>query len=87
VPFTDDGSKNLRAYYEILSDYRFVSNEPATPTTFYAYHPLIPVDAKVFSEIAIDAGAYDFIDNNVNLRNPLAPYFGADEDVRKKKKI
>jgi hypothetical protein len=77
-------TKKLRVYYEILNPHRFVSIEPATPTTYYAYHPLTPTDSSAFDKIKLDAGAYQFIQQNINLNKPLFPYFG-ESDLSKKK--
>jgi len=71
-----DNSKYFRAYYEILKDYRVVSVEPATPTTFFGYHPLISLDMSAFDGINIDVNAYDFISDNIKLKKALAPYLG-----------
>jgi hypothetical protein len=75
LDLTNDNMKNLRVYYEILKDYRFVSVEPATPLTFYRYHPLIPTDMSAFNDIKLDIKAYDFIDNNIQPKESLSSYF------------
>jgi hypothetical protein len=69
-------AKNLRAYYEILSVHRFVSNEPATPSTFFGYHPLTPTNMSAFDDMNLDIGAYDFISDNIKPKKPLSPYYG-----------
>ncbi|MDD5347021.1 MAG: filamentous hemagglutinin N-terminal domain-containing protein [Candidatus Omnitrophica bacterium] len=68
--------RNLRNYYEILSLHRFVSNEPATPTNFFGYRPLTPMDMTGFDEMELDEGAYDFIEGNLKSKKSPAPYFG-----------
>jgi filamentous hemagglutinin family protein len=68
--------RNLRAYYEILNTHRFVSNEPATPSTFFGYRPLTPTNMAAFDEMNLDIGAYDFISDNIKTKKPLSPYYG-----------
>ncbi|MFA6217714.1 MAG: filamentous hemagglutinin N-terminal domain-containing protein [Candidatus Omnitrophota bacterium] len=68
--------KNSKPEYEILSLFRFVSNEPATPFNFFSYHPLTPSDYAAFDGINLDAGAYDFIEDNIKLKKSPSPYFG-----------
>ncbi|MFA5101209.1 MAG: hypothetical protein WC547_10030, partial [Candidatus Omnitrophota bacterium] len=63
-------------YYEILSLHRFVSNEPATPATFFRYHPLTPTNMAAFDDMTLDIGAYDFISDNIKPKKPLSPYYG-----------
>ncbi len=67
---------NFKPEYETLSLFRYVSNEPATPFSFFSYHPLTPADYAAFDGINLDAGAYDFIENNIKLKKSPAPYFG-----------
>ncbi len=67
---------NLRVYYELVKNYRVMSFEPATPTSFFAYHPLTPTDMSEFDSIALDADAYDFISNNIRSKKKVAPYYG-----------
>jgi filamentous hemagglutinin family protein len=67
-------SKTYRAYYEVLNAHRFVSVEPATPTTFFGYHPLTPMDMEAFNGMALDEGMYDFISDNIKPKKPLSPY-------------
>ncbi|HNQ50162.1 MAG TPA: filamentous hemagglutinin N-terminal domain-containing protein [Candidatus Omnitrophota bacterium] len=67
--------KNIRAYYEILNVYRFVSSEPATPT-FFSYRPLTPTNMAAFDDLDLDIGAYDFISDNIKTKKPLSPYYG-----------
>lgn len=84
VPSDGDGAfqgagalnPTLRAYYEIMKNYRVVSFEPATPTTFFGYHPLTPTDMSAFDGIVLDAGAYEFISDSIRMKKNLAPYFG-----------
>jgi hypothetical protein len=87
-PKADLGSnlRNLRAYYEILSNFRLVSNEPATPT-MYGYHPLVVADMSAFDSITLDANAYDFIQDNIDLKKSISPYLSENTQPEKKKKI
>ncbi|MBU4334621.1 MAG: hypothetical protein KKD07_09295, partial [Candidatus Omnitrophica bacterium] len=66
----------VRVYYELTENYRIASFEPATPATYYAYHPLTTTDSSAFDDITLDAGAYEFIDGNLNLKDKMSPYFG-----------
>jgi len=68
--------KELRVYYEILDPSQFLSFEPARYIGLYAYHPITETDDEAFDDIKLDAGAYEFIENNINLNQPLGPYFG-----------
>jgi len=77
--------KSFRAYYEILNPSQFYSFEPVTPIEF-AYHPLTPTDSSAFDGITLNIGAYRFIQNKINLKKPLAPYFGY-EGKKKKKRV
>ncbi|HOW43189.1 MAG TPA: filamentous hemagglutinin N-terminal domain-containing protein [Candidatus Omnitrophota bacterium] len=77
--------KEVLAYYEILNVYRLASFEPATPTTFFGYRPLTPTDTGAFDDLGLDAGAYEFISNNIRMNRPLSPYFVTEEDQKKKK--
>jgi hypothetical protein len=63
-------NKYLRAYYEILKMHRVVFSLPFTPTLLYFYHPLSLMDFSAFDGIALDIGAYDFIDGNLNFKDP-----------------
>jgi len=89
----DDGSRfgnqqYFRAYYELLDNYRVVFADPAQPTEYYAYHPLIPTDTAAFDNIALNADAYDFIVDRIHNKEKFAPYFGEEEkEDRKKKKF
>jgi len=76
--FIDD-QKYLIAYYEILKDHRVVATMPINPTTLYFYHPLTPTDFSAFDNIKLDINAYDFIDGNLNLKDPgsLSTYYGS----------
>jgi hypothetical protein len=67
-------NKNIRVYYEILSVYRFSSVEPATPNTFFSYHPLTPMNMGAFDSMSLDEGMYDFISSNIKPKKPLSPY-------------
>jgi filamentous hemagglutinin family protein len=68
--------KNLRAYYQLMRNFRLVFTDLAQPNQLYGYHPLTETDFSAFDAINLDAGAYDFIDNNINLKGPLSTYFG-----------
>jgi hypothetical protein len=72
----------FRAYYEILDPHRVVMYFPFKPTEYFAYHPLTATDSSAFDEIALDVGFYDFIAGRINLRQPLAPYFGEEEEEK-----
>jgi len=76
----------LRIFYENTDPYRFVSVDKATPLGVYAYHPLTPTDSSAFEDIVLDVGAYEFIENNINLKKTLPFYFGGEEEKKKKKK-
>ncbi|RKY42550.1 MAG: hypothetical protein DRP80_06655, partial [Candidatus Omnitrophota bacterium] len=78
--------RRFPVYYEILSPSQFLNFEPATPIGLYAYHPITETDSSAFDEITLDAGAYEFIQDNINLKKSLAPYFGTEEGEGKKKK-
>jgi filamentous hemagglutinin family protein len=88
TPPSDDGEEELayniqeglRAYYELLDRYRMTSMQPIVPTEYYAYHPVAPTDTTGFNDIQLDADAYEFIDGNLNPNNPLAPYFGEEDE-------
>ncbi len=71
-----------KAYWEILNPSRYVSVDPAT-RTFYQYHPLGETDDSAFTGINLDADAYEFIEENINLKKDLDPYFGWLEDQKK----
>jgi hypothetical protein len=60
--------------YETLHPYQLSSNsyEPLV----YFYHPLIPVDQSAFNGISLDEGAYDFIQNNLELNRLPPSYYG-----------
>jgi filamentous hemagglutinin family protein len=74
-----DLQKYLRAYYELLKNRRVVYAMPIDPTTFYFYHPLTPMDYSAFDNIKLDINAYDFIDGNLNFKDPgnLSNYYGS----------
>ena len=75
VPYLlEDDTRTI--YYEKTQHYRIASFEPATPATYYAYHPLSTTDSSAFDDIVLDAAAYEFIDGNLNMKDKLAPYFG-----------
>jgi filamentous hemagglutinin family protein len=64
-----------RAYYEILSPSQFLSFEPATKIGLFAYHPITETDSTAM-DFALDADAYEFIQNNIELKKKLPSYFG-----------
>ena len=76
-------NNNYRKYYEILSAFRLNSVDPATPAGFYAYHPLSDADTSAMDEGSLDAGAYDFIDGNLNYDGDYNPFY--DEGKKKNK--
>ncbi|MEM7816573.1 MAG: hypothetical protein QXZ20_01525, partial [Candidatus Aenigmatarchaeota archaeon] len=73
-------------YYEILASFRLISIDMATPL-FFAYHPLTPTDFTAFDGIVLDIGAYEFIENNLNIRDRsrLYPFYEEDEQKKKRK--
>ncbi|MFA7677429.1 MAG: hypothetical protein WCY34_04600, partial [Candidatus Omnitrophota bacterium] len=88
--------KTLRIYYQVLNPVKFSSSYPGDQAlTSFAYHPITETDSSAFDDITLDAGAYEFIDNNmgINLKKNLAPYFGEEgvksspQSEEKKKKI
>jgi len=69
--------KEFRVYYEILNPSQFLGFEPAQKIGLYAYHPLVSADFTAFDDIQLDAGAYDFINGNLEMKKKdTAPYFG-----------
>ncbi|MCF7908632.1 MAG: DUF2341 domain-containing protein [Candidatus Omnitrophica bacterium] len=78
--------RDSRTYYELMANYRFSTVTPVRSTDFYAYHPLTVTDESGFDGISLDSGAYEFIEQNINLKGTLAPYFGGKDDDEKKKK-
>jgi filamentous hemagglutinin family protein len=69
-------TRDLRAYYEVMSPTRFQSMVPASMTNFFGYHPLIETDMSAFDGITLDAGAYDFISDNIRNKKKIDPYYG-----------
>jgi len=67
--------------------FRTVTFDRQTPTGTYFYHPLVLSDSSAFDEIALNAGAYDFIDGNLGLKgdNSFSPYYQNDSGNKKKK--
>ena len=49
--------------------------DPRVPF-FYFYHPLTPVDQTAFNDINLDVGAYEFIENSIDLKKRLPAYYG-----------
>ncbi|MBF0331389.1 MAG: filamentous hemagglutinin N-terminal domain-containing protein [Candidatus Omnitrophica bacterium] len=66
--------RDNRAYYELLERFRFQSFEPATPTGFYAYHPLTTADMGAYNDIGLDPDAYEFIEGQINYKGEPDPY-------------
>ncbi|MBP6342831.1 MAG: filamentous hemagglutinin N-terminal domain-containing protein [Candidatus Omnitrophica bacterium] len=64
-----------RAYYEILEPSQFLSFEPATKIGLYAYHPITETDSSAFQGFTLDAGAYEFIENNIRLKKEMPAYY------------
>jgi hypothetical protein len=60
--------------YETLSPFQLSSNVHE-PLVFF-YHPLTPVDQSAFNDIALDEGAYDFIENSLELKKLPPSYYG-----------
>ncbi|HNW39622.1 MAG TPA: hypothetical protein PKI44_04275, partial [Candidatus Omnitrophota bacterium] len=67
--------------------FRTVSIDRQTPTGTYFYHPLVLSDSSAFDEIALNAGAYDFIDGNLDLKgdNTFSPFYQNDNGKKKNK--
>jgi hypothetical protein len=65
-----------RVYYEILEPSQYLSYEPAQAIGLYAYHPLSSADLSAFDEIQLDAGAYEFISDNIEMKKKADPYYG-----------
>ncbi|MFH1363390.1 MAG: hypothetical protein ABIH45_04200, partial [Candidatus Omnitrophota bacterium] len=79
--------RDTRVYYELTSNFRVTTTTPILRgSEFYAYHPLTVTDETAFDSISLDVGAYEFIDQNINLKGSLSPYFGGSDDEKKKKK-
>lgn len=57
--------------YETLNPYKLSVNtyEPLV----YFYHPLTPINQSASSDITLDTGAYDFIQNSLELRKLVHP--------------
>ncbi len=75
----------LRAYYAVINPVRLISaysyaGAGSQILTAYAYHPLTETDESAFDEISLDIGAYEFIEQNINLKKSLSPYFGSGEE-------
>lgn len=64
-----------RVYYEILNPSQFLSFEPVTKIGLFAYHPLTVTDFSKLNEFQLDAGAYDFIQDNIKLKKQLPSFF------------
>ena len=68
-------SGNSKIIYETLKNYRFSTNTLVEPL-FYFYHPLTPIDQGAFDNINLDTGAYEFINNSLDLKKHPATYYG-----------
>jgi hypothetical protein len=78
--------KVAKAYWEILDPYRFVSVDATNQTqTFYLYHPLRETDDSAFGDINIDADTYEFIQDGIDLKKKLNPYFSLLDDKEAEK--
>jgi filamentous hemagglutinin family protein len=73
---------NFRKFYETMDKFRYVPIDPVRPLGFFAYHPLNEADTSAFDGLALDTGAYDFIDGNLNYNGDFNPYY---EEGKKKK--
>ena len=62
------------AIYEIMHYYRELTVINPRVPFFYFYHPLTPTDLSAFDGINLDVGAYDFIDNYLDLKKRPAYY-------------
>ncbi len=69
-------------YFEFLQSYRMISFDQTAPN-FYAYHPLAPIDSSAFDALSLDTGFYEFLNDNINLKKTLGPYFGEEEAKKK----
>jgi hypothetical protein len=84
VPFIQDNV--VRAYWEILNPYRYVSVDPSYQAqTFYLYHPLREADDSAFRDVNIDADTYEFIQDGIDLKKKLNPYFSSLDDKEEEK--
>jgi hypothetical protein len=71
----DTNYKVNKIIYETLSPYQLSYNS-YEPLVFF-YHPLTPIDGSAFDGIALDEGAYDFIQNSLELKKLPPAYYGA----------
>ena len=73
---------DFRFYYELSENFRVSLAQPLRATEFFAYHPLSSADFSAFDDIVLDFEAYEFIEDNINLKKKkkLAPFFGAVEE-------
>ena len=67
-------SGDSKIIYETLKNYKLSANT-ANPLIYF-YHPLTPVDQSAFDNITLDTGAYDFINNSLDLKKHPATYYG-----------
>jgi len=75
LSFFDQLFDEISVYYEVLSKSQF-SNTPVSQLGVYAYHPLTSVDLEAFDDIDVDPDAYEFIENNISLKDDINTYFG-----------
>jgi hypothetical protein len=65
--------ENQNAYYERLHVHLIREAEVASPLNIYAYHSLVDSDNSAVDHIKLEPEAYDYIDQHINLINPLGP--------------
>ncbi|MBN3040578.1 MAG: hypothetical protein JW867_05580, partial [Candidatus Omnitrophica bacterium] len=76
--------RDNRIYYEYTSQFRITTGDPITGNDYYAYHPLTQTDDSAFNDISLDFNAYEFIEEKINLKKKLAPFFGSEEEQEAK---
>ncbi len=72
--------KEFKIYYELNSNFRLSTASLVNSTDFYAYHPVTETDESAFDGISLDVEAYEFIEQNINLKKKIAPYFGGEAE-------
>jgi len=77
ISFFDQIFDEISVYYELLSRSQF-SATPVSQVGVYAYHPLTSVDLQAFDDINVDPDAYEFIENNISLKDDINTYFGVN---------
>ena len=69
--------RDFRIYYELSENFRVSLAQPLRATEFFAYHPLSSADFSAFDDITLDFEAYEFIEDNIDLKKKKsAPFFG-----------